>query len=71
MEALDWEALEGGLDERGFAVTAPLLDGAECAELASLFEDGSFRATVDMARHRFGDERYRYCPIGVATATTG
>ena len=28
--------------------------------LAALFDDGRFRSTVDMARHRFGDGRYRY-----------
>jgi uncharacterized protein len=58
--ALGWEALGAELDERGFAVTEPVLDEGECAELAGLFEDGRFRSTVDMARHRFGDGRYRY-----------
>jgi hypothetical protein len=57
---LDWDDLRGELDERGFAVTAPLLDASECDELASLFDGGRFRSTVDMARHRFGDGRYRY-----------
>ena len=60
VDALDWEALRADLDARGFAVTAPLLDDGECAGLAALFDDGRFRATVDMARHRFGDGRYRY-----------
>ena len=58
--ALDWEDLSAQLDRRGFALTAPLLDQRECAELAGLFDDGRFRATVEMARHRFGDGRYRY-----------
>jgi uncharacterized protein len=31
----------------------------ECDELAALFDDGRFRSTIDMARHRFGDGRYR------------
>ena len=31
-----------------------------CEELADLFEGGRFRSTIDMARHRFGDGRYRY-----------
>jgi hypothetical protein len=60
VEALDWEALGTQLDERGFAVTEPVLDEGECAELAGLFDGGRFRSTVDMARHRFGDGRYRY-----------
>jgi len=60
VDALDWGALTGELDTRGFAVTDPLLDAGECAALAALFDDGSFRSTIDMARHRFGDGRYRY-----------
>jgi hypothetical protein len=58
--ALDWSALSAELDARGFAVTPPLLDERECAALAALFDEGRFRATIDMARHRFGDGRYRY-----------
>ncbi|WP_028067405.1 2OG-Fe(II) oxygenase [Solirubrobacter soli] len=60
VEALDWDDLTSQLDERGFAVTAPLLTDAESAELAGLFDGGHFRSTIDMARHRFGDGRYRY-----------
>jgi uncharacterized protein len=60
VESLDWEKLGGQLDERGFAVTPELLAEAECEQLAALFDGGSFRSTVDMARHRFGDGRYRY-----------
>jgi uncharacterized protein len=60
VDALDWEALGAQLDQRGFAVTDPVLDEGECAELAALFDAGRFRSTVDMARHRFGDGRYRY-----------
>jgi len=57
---MNWQDAERQLDERGFAVTEPLLSGEECAELAELFDGGRFRATIDMARHRFGDGRYRY-----------
>jgi len=53
-------SLRGQLEERGFAITAPLLGGGECAALADLFDGGLFRSTIDMARHRFGDGRYRY-----------
>ncbi len=60
VEALDWADLSDQLDERGFAVSTPLLTPAECGELAALFDEGRFRSTVDMARHRFGDGRYRY-----------
>ena len=60
VEALDWSGLSEQLDRRGFAVTEQLLRERECAELADLFDGGRFRATVEMARHRFGDGRYRY-----------
>jgi hypothetical protein len=57
---LDWEALSRSLDEQGFAITEPVLDADECRELACLFDGDRFRATIEMARHRFGDGRYRY-----------
>jgi hypothetical protein len=60
VDALDWEDLTKQLDERGFAVTTPLLTDAETADLADEFDGGRFRSTIDMARHRFGDGRYRY-----------
>ncbi len=58
--ALDWGALKQALDERGFAVTGPLLSAAECAGLSALFEGGRFRSTIEMARYRFGEGSYRY-----------
>jgi hypothetical protein len=60
VDALAWPELRTQLDARGFAVTAPLLTASECAQLAELFDGGRFRSTIDMARHRFGDGRYRY-----------
>jgi hypothetical protein len=57
---LDWAALEQQLHGQGFAVTVPVLSAHECAELADLFDTDRFRSTIDMARHRFGDGRYRY-----------
>jgi hypothetical protein len=60
VDALDWDALRARLDDTGHAITAPLLDAEECEVLADLFDDGRFRTTIDMARHRFGDGRYRY-----------
>ena len=60
IDALDWEALTRSLDDRGFAVTPPVLSAGECRELAALFDGDGFRSTIDMARHRFGDGRYRY-----------
>ena len=60
VDALDWDALRERLDEDGHAITPVLLDGAETDELAELFDGGRFRSTIDMARHRFGEGRYRY-----------
>lgn len=58
---LDWQALGAALDERGHAVTPPLLDARECRELADLYADARrFRKTVDMARMSYGDGQYRY-----------
>ncbi len=75
IDALDWTALAERLDDVGHAVTEPLLDAGECAELAGLFDGGEFRSTIDMARHRFGDGRYRYfahpLPAPVAQVRAG
>jgi uncharacterized protein len=60
VDALPWDDLRGQLDTRGFALTAPLLRKRETLALADLFDSGQFRSTIDMARHRFGDGRYRY-----------
>ena len=60
VDALPWDDLRDQLDSRGFALTDPVLDPAECTALSGLFDDGRFRSTIDMARHRFGDGRYRY-----------
>ena len=70
VDALPWDDLRAQLDARGFAVTAPLLGRSETEELADLFDAGRFRSTIDMARHRFGDGRYRYFdhPLPAAVA---
>jgi hypothetical protein len=60
VHALDWAALAADLDAQGFAVTDPVLDAEERRELAGLFDGDGFRSTIEMARHRFGDGRYRY-----------
>jgi hypothetical protein len=60
VHALDWSRLRHELDERGFALTDPILEERECRELADLFDGDRFRSTIDMARHRFGNGRYRY-----------
>jgi uncharacterized protein len=60
VDRLDWSELNARLDAVGHAVTPVLLDEDECGELSDLFDGGRFRSTIDMARHRFGDGRYRY-----------
>jgi uncharacterized protein len=60
VHALDWSSLSHQLDEQGFAVTDQVLHERECRDLAELFDGDGFRSTIDMARHRFGDGRYRY-----------
>ena len=60
VDDLPWDDLREQLDARGFAVSEPLLTGSECEALAALFDGGRFRSTIDMARYRFGDGRYRY-----------
>jgi uncharacterized protein len=58
--ALDWHGLAGQLDAQGFAITGQVFSADECRELAGLFDGDGFRSTIDMARHRFGEGRYRY-----------
>ena len=61
VDALEWTDVAAELDEVGIALTGPLLDAEECAQLAALYDDDArFRSTVDMARHRFGEGEYRY-----------
>jgi hypothetical protein len=57
---LDWGAITDELDAQGFALTPPVYDPAECEALAAGFDDGHFRSTIEMRRHRFGEGRYRY-----------
>ena len=60
VDALDWSRLREQLDREGHAITPALLGGEETGALSDLFDGGRFRSTIDMARHRFGDGRYRY-----------
>ena len=60
VKQLDWNELTRQLDTIGHAITPVLLGEDECVQLAGLFDEGRFRSTIEMARHRFGDGRYRY-----------
>ncbi len=57
----DWDSVRADLDRYGCGLTGPLLTPEEAAGIAGLYaDDGRFRATIDMARHRFGEGEYRY-----------
>ncbi|MFI6903236.1 2OG-Fe(II) oxygenase [Nonomuraea sp. NPDC050394] len=59
--ATDWPAVAREVDAHGCGLTGPLLTGAECREIAGLYDDvARFRSTIDMARYRFGSGQYRY-----------
>lgn len=59
--ALEWARIETELDERGWALTGPLLTPDERqALIRSYGDDGLYRSTVVMARHGFGRGEYRY-----------
>jgi hypothetical protein len=59
--APDWAKIGDELDAQGCALLPALLSAAECADLASRYEDdGLFRSRVVMARHGFGKGEYKY-----------
>ena len=61
IDAADWDGVARELDANGCALLPRLLTPAECARIAGLYDQpGHFRATIDMARHRFGEGQYRY-----------
>lgn len=61
VDAVDWDTVAHELDEYGCAPLGQLLSPAECARIAALYDQPEhFRATIDMARHRFGSGQYRY-----------
>ncbi|MFD7732081.1 2OG-Fe(II) oxygenase [Kitasatospora phosalacinea] len=58
---LDWPELYGQLEEKGVAVTPPLLSRSQCRQLIDGFDDHRlFRSTVVMQRYNFGRGTYRY-----------
>jgi hypothetical protein len=58
--ALDWDALTARLDEDGYVQTPPVYEAADCQGLASAYDNGHFRSTIDMRRYRFGEGEYKY-----------
>lgn len=62
ISALDWKTHATALDADGFVVLPNLLNGRECAGLASLYDHPhtTFRSTITMARHNYGRGEYKY-----------
>jgi len=61
IDHVDWKTVAADLDELGMASTGTVLRPEQCRALAELYDDdGRFRSTIDMARHRFGEGEYRY-----------
>jgi hypothetical protein len=61
LAALDWERIAAELEQKGWAMTGPVLTAAERRTLIAGYRDDSqFRSTVVMARHGYGRGEYRY-----------
>jgi hypothetical protein len=61
LDQVDWKTVGADLDDVGMASVGTVLRPAQCRALAGLYDDdGRFRSTIDMARHRFGEGEYRY-----------
>ncbi|MFJ8309952.1 MULTISPECIES: 2OG-Fe(II) oxygenase [unclassified Streptomyces] len=61
VSAGNWQAITEELHAYGCAPTHRLLTAAQCRSLAGTYDRTTrFRATVDMARYRFGAGQYRY-----------
>ena len=57
----DWDAVTAEVNDLGCALLPRLLTPAEAAGVARLYDElDQFRATINMARHRFGEGEYRY-----------
>ena len=70
--AIDWHGIEASLDERGYAVTPPLLTAEECRGLAALYpREDVFRSRVIMQRHAFGRGEYQYFRYPLPRAVEG
>jgi hypothetical protein len=61
IDRIEWPAVTDALDAQGWAILPGLLDAADCAAVAGLYDrDSGFRSHVVMARHGFGRGEYRY-----------
>lgn len=74
LENLDWQEIEKGLWELGYAKTPVVLTLEECNELVALYaQDSLFRTTIQMERYKFGVGEYRYavCDRWLQLASSG
>jgi hypothetical protein len=61
VESGDWTAIAAEVDSLGGALLPQLLTPAEAGQIRGLYASPQyFRATIDMARYRFGAGEYRY-----------
>ena len=60
--AIDWQSIAASLDEKGYALTDPVLSAADCERVQSFYDDPDtvFRSTINMARYNFGSGEYKY-----------
>jgi hypothetical protein len=61
VNAADWDAITAEVNDFGGALLPELLTETEGDGVRDLYPDSDlFRATIDMARYRFGEGEYRY-----------
>lgn len=61
MGRVHWGPVVQEVDDLGCALTSRILTRDECASISGLYDQSErFRATIDMARYRFGSGQYRY-----------
>ncbi len=58
---IDWASVTDEVNTHGCTLLPRLLTDRECSTIAALYDSPErFRATISMARHRFGQGEYRY-----------
>ena len=61
VDGADWPGLVDEVNDYGCAQTPQILTPDECRSIAALYDEAErFRATITMARYRFGSGEYRY-----------
>ena len=61
VDSADWDAVTAEINDIGGVLLPQLVTQAEAAQLRRLYsDDHRFRATIEIARYRFGEGEYRY-----------